>query len=886
MIKIFLLFLGFHLIFALSLCAQTQIKGIVNDREGKPVESATIVSKDAGGNIISYTRTNEKGEYTIVNKTEKTFHTLEVSSIGYKKKILTISEPGKKYNVQLDQEEINLKTVVVKNRPVLKVIGDTLIYNPADFADKRDRSIEDVLRRMPGIEIGDNGAIKYNGKAISHFYIDGDNLLDGRYNLASQSIPHGAVDKVQVIENDQPIKMLRKNNMSDDVAINIVIKDSARLRMMGKINVGAGFPGKYEGDITGMMFKKNLKFINNLKANNTGNDPGIDLTSHSFLDFLNQAENAKPDNFLNAGAAGVPILPEQRTLFNNAGLLNLNNFYKFNPDWSLKSNVSFLIDKRTQNYQKFSEIYLPEDTIKYTENQHNIIKPQTLLARFDITGNADNYYLKNVLQFNYSKGKTLSNLISNQIPACQNLNLETTDFSNELNYRKKLRSGNMVLFYSYLTKTTQPEELSIKPGLNEGIFNNGDAFQELLQNVKLPAFYTNNYVSTTFINNKWMQSYKVGFNVQQQELTTGLLKFQNNHDAEIVSPEFINNLRWNKTKWYANAIYEYKSTKFKSTLTLPFSYNKINYKDELKIPEQNIDRFYINPTLRLKYETGVENYIEANYGFYNNMGNINDIYYGGILTDYRTLSANNAPLPESKTHRIGGAYNFRKALKMFFFNVSANYSSTERSTISAYTLNNNIAKRVAKSLPNKSDNLALSGSISKYLFSLTTTISGGVDYNFSRFSQLQNDLLLPFEMQSTTLNGKIITKISNRINWNYSITYSRSTNRSIKQNIKNSFQQMQQTSGLSLLTVRNIYINVSGQYIYSHQNTQSDIKYIFADASIKYTYQKIRTDFEFLISNIGNIKTFEAFYLSANSFTSGRYNIPGRSAILKATFNF
>lgn len=885
MSKSILLTISIHLLLSFSLCAQTQIKGIVNDHEGKPIESATVVSKDAEGNIISYTRTDANGEYVITINAERVCRALEVSSIGYRKKTITVSDPAKKYNVQLDREEINLKTVVVKNKPVLKVIGDTLIYNPADFADKRDRSIEDVLRRMPGIEIADNGAIKYNGKAISHFYIDGDNLLDGRYNLASQSIPHGAVDKVEVIGNDQPIKMLRKNNMSDDVAINIVIKDSARLRVMGKMSAGAGIPGKYEGEITPMLFKKKLKFINNIKANNTGIDPGIDLTSHTFLDFINQS-NSKPDNFLNAGAAGVPTLPEKRTLFNNAALLNLNNFYKFNPDWSLKSNVAYLIDKRTQDYQKFSEVYLPQNTIRYTETQHNIIKPQTLLAKFDVTGNAENYYLKNVLQFNYSKGKTFSNLISNQQSAYQRLNTETTDFSNELNFRKKLPSGNMVLFYSYLTQTTQPEELSIKPGLNEEIFNDGIPFDALIQQVKLPAFYTNNYVSTTFVNDKWMQSYKVGFNVQHQELNTDLLKILNNKDVEIISPDFVNNLKWNKTKWYANAIYEYKSTKFKSTLLLPFSYNEVNYWGELKFPKQNLDRFYINPSLQLKYNTGVENYMEANYSFSNGIGNLNDIYYGGILIDYRTLSANDAPLPENKTHRIGASYNFRKALKMVFFNVSANYSTTERSTISSYTLNDNIAKRVAKALPNKIENWKLSGSMSKYLFSITTTVSGGADYNFSKFSQLQNDLLLPYEMQSLTLNGKILTKISTRINWDYSIVYSTNTNRALTQNITNNFQQMQQQSGFSLLTVRNIYVNLAGQYIYSHQTTQPPIRYIFADAGLKYTYQKIRTDFEFLVSNIGNIKTFEAFFLSANSFTSGKYNIPGRSAMLKATFNF
>ena len=315
MIKQILLMAVLNCFILFPLFGQKKITGKVTDQNGKPVESVTIVCKDSAKNIVTFTRTDAKGEFAIITKNESAFYSLEISSIGYKKTILKISDPDKKQQIKLDPDEIQLKTVVVKTRPSIKVNRDTLVYKPSEFAEKQDRSIGDVLKKMPGIEVNDEGKIKYNGTAISNFYIDGDNILDDRYNIGSKSIPYIAVENVQVIQNDQPIKMLRKNNLSEDVALNIIIKDDARLKTMGEITEGAGLPSKYYENVTAMLFKKNLKFINNLKADNTGVDPGIDLISHNLVSYLKQVENKKPDNFLSVGATGVPILPQERTLF-------------------------------------------------------------------------------------------------------------------------------------------------------------------------------------------------------------------------------------------------------------------------------------------------------------------------------------------------------------------------------------------------------------------------------------------------------------------------------------------------------------------------------------------------------------------------------------------
>lgn len=866
-----------------SVFAQKQIKGKVKDTKGAPIASANVNLKDKEGNILSFTRTDDKGNFTLSFTEDNKDLAIEATTIGYAKKVIAIVELNKSYDLVLAESEINLKTVVVKNRPKLTLNGDTLNYSTSDFADKQDRTIGDVLKKMPGIEVAENGKVSYNGKAISALYQDGDNILDDKYGLATKAIPHGAVDKVQVIEKDQPIKMLRKNNMSEDVAINLVLKDEARLKVMGDIKAGLGTPDRFDGNVNAMMFKKKTKFINNIKGNNIGVDPGIDLTSF----FGGNMGNDKPTSFLSAGAAGVPTLPQKRTLFNKAGLANLNNLFKLNEDLQVRTNVSYLYDQRNQGYNKFSETYLSGQTITYDEQQANAINPQKLQAKFNLTSNAESHYFSNNLTTNYSLAHTVSNVITNGIGANQALKQKTFDISNDLNYRKKLKSENTFNFYSFINRTTQPEVLNIRPGLNEAILNNGNPYAGLNQYVTLPSWYTNNYTSFAFVSNKFTQTYRVGFNVQHQELGSELYRVQNDKSTELVSESMTNSLEWLKTKLYTDATYEYNVGKFKASLGLPVSYNYINYEDKAKDLNKSLNRVFVNPSLNLKYQTGIENYITANYGYNNDLGGIDDVYRGTILKNYRSLFANDAPITERKSQAIGAGFNFRKAMQMFFLNVNASYSTSTVNTISSYNLSNNIQQRVVIFLPNDMKSLSLSANTSKYLFALRSTINAGASFNENTFEQLQNNELLPFTSQTFAYKAGIDSKINNFINWSYNATYAISKNRTTSANtIQNNNQQLRHQSSLTATAFKNVFMTLSAEHIFTHQTTQPDLSYLFADFNMRYKLQKFKTDLEFSVTNLANIKKFEANYLSANSFSSGTYYIPGRVAMLKATFNF
>ncbi len=861
--------------------AQKQVKGTVKDNAGKPVELANISLKNADGTILKYAQTDQNGTYSLAIADVTLNLTIEATCIGYNKAVVTITDINKNYDLILSESEMMLKELKIKYKPTLKLNGDTLNYRAADFAGNQDRSIGDVLKKMPGIDVADDGKISYNGKAISNLYIDGDNLLDDRYNIASRSIPYNAVDQVQVIQKDQPIKMLQKNNTSDKVALNLVIKDEAKLQVLGEGTAGLGIPEKFDANGTAMLLNKKVKFINNVNGNNIGIDPGIDLTAH------NAVPNAANNYFLAAGAAGVPVLPQNRYLINKAGLVNFNDLVNLSKTLQLKANIAYLIDERHQQYQKLSETYLPGQTISYTELQDNTSNLQKMRTQLNFHQNSEKQYFDDVVTLDYNPTKTISAITTNNIPATQLLNQQTLNIANVFTSYIQLRSGKIISLSSSTSNINKPELLNVTPGLNAAVFNNNNPYAGLAQYIKIPTWYTSNSAFISFVKPGFTQIYRAGFDLQHQQLNTNLYRTQNNGNTELVSADMMNDMTWLKTKFYSSAQYSYTSAKIVAEVSLPLSFNNINYNNKLNNLEQTNQNVFIDPNVRFTYQPGAENSVTVNYAFNNNLGSINDVYPGAILTNYRSLTANNASLSLTRSQNAGLTYSFTKAAQMLFINFTTSYSDVGLNTISSYNLSNSIQQRIIFYMPNHNKNLTFDANASKYIFEFATTVNGGIGLKESWGQLLQNGQLFATTMQTISYKAGIIGRLVRFINWSYSLKYDVSNSKTINTGVPAiSSINVRQQSTLSFTILKNVYVNISGDYLYTQHPGQQNLKYFFADANVNFRLIKLKTDVVLSVTNLANIKTFNAINISENSLTTALYTIPGRVAMLKATFNF
>jgi len=364
------------------------IKGTIKDSAGKAVPYASINLKNSVTNrIVGYAVTDAIGTYTlhIPAGTSLAGLVIEATSIGYKTQSRPVTDLHLAYDFTMTVSANQLRSVEIKNsRPVLRTHGDTLGYKVSEFAGAQDRVIGDVLKKLPGITVGTDGTVYYNNRPISNLYINGDNLLEDRYNIATTTIPQGVVDQVQVILGDQPTKVLQNKVMSEDVALNLDIKKGARMQTIGQETVGAGLPGNYEVDGNAMLFKDNFKGINYLKGNNTGYDLQQELVAHNLTNYQQLIDNAMPAALLSLGTVNNPALSRDRYLFNQSGLLNLNDLVKLNNDGQLRMNAWYFHDNQRQDYSQQSSIFLPGDTVRYTETQHTHFQPNNLHMQFTL----------------------------------------------------------------------------------------------------------------------------------------------------------------------------------------------------------------------------------------------------------------------------------------------------------------------------------------------------------------------------------------------------------------------------------------------------------------------------------------------------------------------
>jgi hypothetical protein len=869
-------------------CLAQSIKGTVKDTTGKAIAYSNINLKVAGSTILAYAVSNTKGEFTLNVPADapKNDLTLEVTCIGFDKVTKAVNDFAAPCNFVLSAAVNQLQAVIIKNkRPFIKTSGDTTSYKVSDYSNQQDRVIGDVIKKLPGVQVTSDGKITYNGKPISNLYVGGDNLLDDKYNIATNSIPHGVVDKVQVLENNQPVKMLRGKTVSEDVAMNLTFKKDAKLQMVGQEVTGGGIPRKYDVDLNAMMFKDKYKAINYLKGNNVGTDVQNDLISHNLADYLQRIDNNKPGTMLSTGTASDPDLPRNRYLFNQAGIINLNNLIHLKKDVLLRANMYYLHDTQLQDYIKKAAIYLPNDTVNYTETQHNRRRPDILHSQLTLNINKDKYYLNNNLIADYNHNTNYSGLVTNGTPVNQVFKDNIADFSNEFSLLQTFKSTNIIEFYSYINHIAEPENLAITPGLNPQVFNDGNPYSALTQRVNVPTWFTNNYLSYKIPSNNITQTYQVGFSLQQQKLSSALTATQFNNAANLVTDSTQNNLNWRRQRLYTEARYELPGDKLKINLTLPLSLQQINYTDNRFAFDKHSTHLYFNPRLFVKYQSGIENYFTLVYNLRNQTGSIMDIYRGYVLKDYRTLFANNADLTEQKDQSVALGFNYRKAITLFFFSVSARYDHLSANNISSSIINNNFEQSIVLPLANHTNAMAFNGYISKYSFLLRTTFSTGIAWQSNSSNQLQNNVLLPYRTISVTENAGAETKVSDAINISYKVIYNQLSSKSSASSSPAAIKSVYQQATVNYNPVPALTIKLSGDDYYTHTGTLNNQKYIFADASVKYRFNKIKTDVELSANNLFDKKSYNALYLSANTFTSNTYVLPGRIILLKAFFN-
>ncbi len=861
------------------------VSGTVKDSAGNAIRSANILVKNQEDRIVLFRFSDAKGEF-VLQIPDSLYNNgyIEVTASGYRQQKSRL-EPGRQsYDFVLKVAYKELQEVTVELKQPIKVSGDTLSYDVESFAEDEDRSIGDVIKRLPGLTVGEDGTITFNGKRISNLLIHNDDLMAGSYGLAPKTISKEMIERVEVIKHHQPILALGDRVFSDDIVVNLTLKDANALKLSGRGRVGGGIPGLVNLATDLILLNQTYKGLNSIRYNNSGEDYRNDMKN-----LVTAGASPYPDELLSDGTIDNPGLPLKYINRNNTYSINTNNLYNAKDSLQFRSNIRFVKDRNRLDYRAYTESYLPGDTVVFDEMQSILRRPYEFDLGLTVTKNKRSYYITNGLQVNLKGYTNDSRMSFNGEDFPQRISMKQTKIANNFNWVPDFGQRDVLFFNWKAGYYNAPQSLDIGSGIDSVLLNNNVSYRSVQQQAEIPTWISQAVFNYNINNGKLLQqSYQVGAENKWQYLNSSLDLWQ--HDGMVTRPnDGENDVSWRRDDYFLKANYSLRKSRLLFSLSVPLTLQRISF-DQQREDNTQKTRFVVQPELRsIFYFKGLK-HLAFNYSRHNSLGEIGDVYRGLILKNFRLITANEAFVREQRSDDLGISFNVERAVSMLFFGTGLQYRNTAFNAIPTIEYRDNIQRTVLTPLHNRQTDLTGTADISKYIFSLRTKAGLGIVVNRQHTQQFINNNLLPFQALYGNLRLSLNSKITDFLSLNYEASAGRFSSRQQKvpdntPAIHNRVSIHSQQMELVITPSIPLYITFRGAY-QLNKTTGSHNDYFFIDGNIRYRAKKLRTDLEFDIDNLLNVRSYNILSTTTNLLNESVYRLRGRMFLLKATFNF
>lgn len=867
------------LIIAHSALGQISISGRVISKAGDALSRINIMLYSPGNSsLVAFAVSDEKGNFktSVTSKSDSLI--IKISSINYRDETQSIANATQflQFELVYDIKELEGVNVIA---PAITKRGDTLNYLVQSFVHTEDKTIEDVLRRMPGIDVEANGQILYQGTPINRFYVEGLDLMEGRYSMVSKNLPKGSVTTVEILENHQPIRMLEDKVESQQAALNLKIKKG--VTTTGKAQLGAGVsPFLWDVNITPMTFTKKFQVVTSLQSNNTGNDVSQQLRVFTFED-LNRQSGRPPEHveMLNILTASPPEIKPNRYLDNNIVLFNFNGLQRINADFKLRTNIYYTHDIQKSHTSIIRTMYTPIDTLKFAEEFNNQLTNNNLYAKFNINRNVKKNYLNNDLKLESGWNTQAGFINTDGKQIAQALKNPLKSISNDLRSYNHIGEHTLQI-ESFISYENNPNSLGVRPGQFAEVLNDSVPYELVTQKIELNRFYTDNSAGMVFSDKRITFSPRVGFMYQQQSLTSNLISEVNNIEIKM-SSEFANDIRTYKNQSYLRTDIEYKTVKMNVSGTIAIKQNKLKITEQLAANNQKLSKLLTNTSFSLNYKPNGFWRLNGSWIYEQDVSDFDETYSGFIMKNYRNLSQNVVPISTASQQQFVSRIEYRNQITSFFNMLSYVYSTGHSNTINNNIIGSNGSAIItSESLPQTTNTHILQAYSSKFFSSTKTTLSLRVNYMQEQGKSLVNGEQFNTKNKVIGIKPELSIHLTPWMNLEYSLD-ANSIFTFIDNDQKSKIVLTKHNINFFFFPVKNQLFNFTSEY-YNHNNKNN----LFMDLMYRYTLTKQKIDMEVKCNNIFNAKTYTSFLANAYSVWETTYSLRPFQVIFSVKFSF
>ena len=728
-----------------TMMSQTVISGtILEASDGKALPEVVCMLTDASGKMmLDYGFTDKEGKYSLRTTHEGDSIIFTAKMMSYRTVTLRLPNRSQTKEIRMQDESFKLKEVVVKADPITQY-GDTINYNVSALKNAKDVAIVDVIKKLPGVEVAESGKISYQGKPINKFYIEGMDLLEGKYSLATTTVPVDAVASIQVLENHQPIRALEETQLSDRAAMNLKLKKGKKLRPVGQGTLGGGISDerfKYTGAISALQLSEKGQSLLSLKANNSGTQLANELIEHTYqAGSIFNSLPYSPVALLSPSDGLLPPVPARNGIFNESYMGTYNRLFKLKGDTEIKVNGSY-IDESLENQQKETTIYdvTGENPLTIVNDQTSETHHRQGNLAMQITKNSTEQYLNNRFRLTGDWSDAHSHLQGTN-PSLQDFDQPFFLVENKLNYIGKSKRNRFAI-NSYIRYQSQPQDVN---------FNIGDSLmQKQERNEK--RFYTTNDIQMGYHSGASELSLSAGFKVETNRIRSMMDKV----------PEFLKDSttssRWKylQTGLFVRPSYTFKGKGYHFTLTLPVVWQKTEAEKE-GTEKHSFNHWIWMPSARFHWKfhhfweflaSGSYKHSPSSYM------NLNDTYH------YKNRNLLQRGIDQSGTDKqVQASLNlyYRNPFHALWSRLNIIYTQNESDLISGYDFIGTQTVHTWQRADRSYKQFSVRGNVGKIVDAISTNLNFNIGYSHTLYTLYQQN-----ELHDTRTNQGYVMFTSN-----------------------------------------------------------------------------------------------------------------------------
>lgn len=647
-----------------------KFEGTIKDTTGLALEMANIMAVNQTTKAMDgYSITNDKGRFQILLN-PNTAYDIKVSYVGFQPYEMTIktgTEPIVK-NIVLKEGTMLKEIEIVKEMPV-SISGDTIIYNSDSFRNGTERKLEDVLKKLPGVEVNKDGEIQVEGKTVQKVMVEGKDFFDGDTKLATKNIPADALDKIQVLRNYNEVTNLKGlENNEENVALNIKLKEGKKNFWFGDMTAGIGVGHKEDRYILNpKLFYYNPKYSINAigNFNNIGELP---LTMQDYFKFTGGFKNMmrRAGTSFNVASNDLGILGlrnnQAKEIDTRFGAAN----FSYNPSkaWSI-SGFGILMGSQTDLQTDSQSTRIDKDGSTTVNDESSVTRQESRLGLFKLSSS---YVPSEKVHFDYdalmkfSKQDELTTLLSNSV-ITNNSGAITIfndvyskkkqtpfSFNQNLNYYYTLNEKHVFAFE--MQHMYQDEDPFYNANLKFQPFDLGDYNATQNRNdVSQSRFVKTNKIDGKF-DYYYMLTPKSNINVtlgntySYQNFNSHIFQLlDNGTQNDLNAPENNNDVNYAFNDVFLGLHYKFITGKF--TFNPGFTVHNYQTSDEQLGSSYKNSFNRILPDFYALWQLKKAETLTYNFSMANNFTDINKLAEGYVFSNYNSLFSGNRMLENS-----------------------------------------------------------------------------------------------------------------------------------------------------------------------------------------------------------------------------------------------